>query len=94
MNSWFCSSTYPSSPVCTHPSLNVSLVASSLSKYPIAMLGPVTTSSPRSPTPPHAPSGRRMRSAVPGRRRPAEPGVPMRMSSCGNEKDVHVSVMP
>lgn len=80
----------------THPTGNMShgTHAWSLSRYPSELAGLHTTSCPGWPYPRSSPSGSTTLARTPGRRRPALPGVPMCMSSCGKVTVVHVSVIP
>ncbi|CAK5279832.1 unnamed protein product [Mycena citricolor] len=78
----------------TQPSTNVSLVAFSSFRYPSAIDGPVTTSSPSSPSPQSAPSGRTTRAATPGMICPALPTAPIFCAPPRKVIVAHVSVMP
>ena len=69
------------SPVCTHPSINVSLLAFSLFQYPMATLSPRSHSSPVSSAFASVPSSRIIRASIPGIRIPVEPVITVNFPS-------------
>ena len=71
------------SPVCTHPSINVSLLAFSLFQYPMATLSPRSHSSTISSAFASVPSSRIIRASIPGIRIPVEPVIEVNFPSRG-----------